>query len=68
MTLCGADNAAMPALPELLLPDRDAATIAPAPRIMAMIEAVVAARNSSRRRDRWPPAMWPVSWASTPIT
>ena len=52
MTVCGADNAAMPALPELLLPERDAATIAAPPRIMAMIEAVVAARNSSRRRDR----------------
>ena len=42
MTACGADNAAMPALPALLLPERDAATIAPPPRIMAMIEAVVA--------------------------
>ena len=58
----------MPALPALPLPEREAATMAPAPRISAMIDAVVARRNSSRKRERWPPAMWPVSCASTPIT
>ena len=42
----------MPAWPALPLPEREAATIAPAPRIIAMIDAVVAGRNSSRRRDR----------------
>ena len=50
------------------LPERAPATIAPTPRIIATIDCVCATAQSARAsRDRWPPAMWPVSCASTPM-
>ena len=53
--------------PLLLLPPRAPATIAPAPSSMAMIIWVCACASCSRSFDRWPPAIWPVSCASTPM-
>ena len=56
--------AGLPPLPPL----RPAATAPPRPRIMAMIDAACACASCWRKRDRCPPAMWPVSCASTPMT
>ena len=46
---------------------RAAATIAPTPSSMAMIDCVCATASCWRSFDRWPPAIWPVSCASTPM-
>ena len=53
--------------PVLRLLDATPAAIAPTPSSSAMIEAVCAVASCSRRRDRCPPARWPVSCASTPM-
>ena len=44
-----------------------AATIAPTPSSIEMIDCVCATASCWRSFDRWPPAIWPVSWASTPM-
>ena len=44
-----------------------AATIAPTPSSIAMIDCVCACASCWRIATRWPPAMWPVSCASTPM-
>ncbi len=41
---------------------------APMPAIIARMFSIVALFSSSWIRTRCPPAMWPVSWAITPIT
>ena len=44
-----------------------APTIAPAPASMPITERICAFATCCRRRARWPPAMWPVSCAMTPM-
>ena len=48
-------------------PDCDAPTTAPAPASMPITDSAFALVICWRRRARWPPAIWPVSWASTPM-
>ena len=43
------------------------AAMAPTPSSVATIAIVCARANWSRSRCWWPPAMWPASWASTPM-
>src|SRR5262249_24100201 len=63
--LCGAITAAAGLPPTW--PERAPATTAPTPSSMPMIAAVCALASSARILLRWPPAMWPVSCASTPM-
>ena len=41
--------------------------MAPTPSSMATIAAVCALASSWRILDRWPPTIWPVSCANTPM-
>ena len=63
--LCGAMTAAAGLPPTW--PERAPATMAPTPSSMPRIMAVCALASSARSLLRWPPAMWPVSCASTPM-
>jgi hypothetical protein len=68
MISCGAiirPGAASPAM--LPRPEVAPATMPPAASSMAMIAAVCAVASCSCMRARCPPAMWPLSWASTPM-
>ena len=67
MMPCGMVIAAMP-MSAPLPPLRAPATMAPMPSSMATSDSVEALAICSRMRARWPPAMWPLSCASTPIT
>src|SRR5215218_6233633 len=50
------------------LPDTAPPASAPAPRIVSRICSVERLRSSSCMRTRWPPAIWPLSCAMTPIS
>ena len=68
ITPCGAEHRRpRDCRPRRRCRDVAAAAMAPTPSSMAMIAAVCALASSARSLLRWPPAMWPVSWASTPI-
>ena len=65
---CSIDWVAAPGPTRMPAPPPPPMAEAAPPSTMPMIASMVALRSASWTRARCPPAIWPVSWATTPTS